>query len=195
MRHNTQSLRAAVTASLMLLAIAGAVVAGPIEDGEAARDRKDYATALRLFRSLAEQGDPTAQEHLGVMYENGQGLPQDYAEAVLWYRRAAGQGLPRNELAMISTRGSDAAVAAPTPRAPPRLLLEINIGKPLPVGVADDEASVRPLDGPGRREAALSATLSVREPARRQPKWRLRGSITKARGCWGDASLLRLVHH
>jgi TPR repeat protein len=49
------------------------------------------------------------------MYENGQGLPQDYAEAVLWYRRAAGQGLPRNELAMISTRGSDAAVAAPTP--------------------------------------------------------------------------------
>jgi TPR repeat protein len=124
MRHNTQLLRAAVTVSLMLVAIAGAVVAGPIEDGEAARDRKDYATALRLFRSLAEQGDPTAQEHLGVMYENGQGLPQDYAEAVLWYRRAVGQGLPRNELAMISTRGSDAAVAAPTPPraapAPPR---------------------------------------------------------------------------
>jgi hypothetical protein len=120
MRHNTQLLRAAVTESLMLVVIAGAVVAGPIEDGEAARDRKDYATALRLFRSLAEQGDPTAQEHLGVMYENGQGLPQDYAEAVLWYRRAAGQGLPRNELAMISTRGSDAAVAAPTPpRASP----------------------------------------------------------------------------
>ena len=118
MRHNTQLLRAAVTESLMLVAIAGAVVAGPIEDGEAARDRKDYATALRLFRSLAEQGDPTAQEHLGVMYENGQGLPQDYAEAVLWYRRAAGQGLPRNELAMISTRGSHAAVAAP-PRAAP----------------------------------------------------------------------------
>jgi TPR repeat protein len=43
-----------------------------MEDGEAARDRKDYATALRLFRSLAEQGDATAQEHLGVMYENGQ---------------------------------------------------------------------------------------------------------------------------
>ena len=62
MRHNTQLVRAAVTASLMLVAIAGAAVAGPIEDGGAARDRKDYATALRLFRSLAEQGDATAQE-------------------------------------------------------------------------------------------------------------------------------------
>jgi TPR repeat protein len=66
MRQYTQLLRAAVTASLMLVAIAGAAVAGPMEDGEAARDRKDYATALRLFRSLAEQGDATAQEHLGA---------------------------------------------------------------------------------------------------------------------------------
>jgi hypothetical protein len=50
MRHNTRLLRAAVTASLMLVAIAGAAVAGPMEDGEAARDRKDYATALRFFK-------------------------------------------------------------------------------------------------------------------------------------------------
>ena len=28
-----------------------------------------------------------------MMYENGQGVPEDYAEAVLWYRRAADQGL------------------------------------------------------------------------------------------------------
>jgi hypothetical protein len=71
MRHNTQLIPAAVTALFVLIAIAGTAIAGPIEDGEAARDRKDYATALRLFRSLAEQGDATAQEHLGVMYENG----------------------------------------------------------------------------------------------------------------------------
>ena len=39
-------------------------------------------------------------------------------------------------------------------RAPSRLILEIDIGQRLPVVVADDEAGVRPLDGPGRREAA-----------------------------------------
>jgi hypothetical protein len=41
-------------------------------------------------------------------------------------------------------------------RHPPfRLLLEIDVGERLPVGVADDEAGVGLLDGPGRREAAL----------------------------------------
>ena len=36
-----------------------------------------------------------------------------------------------------------------------RLLFEIHVGERLPVGVADDEAGVGLLDGPGRREAAL----------------------------------------
>ena len=36
--------------------------------------------------------DPKAQYRLGLMYENGQGVPQDYKEAVKWYRLAAGQG-------------------------------------------------------------------------------------------------------
>jgi hypothetical protein len=40
-------------------------------------------------------------------------------------------------------------------RPPCRLLLEIDVGERLPVGVADDEAGVGLLDGPGRREAAL----------------------------------------
>jgi TPR repeat protein len=92
MRHYTQLLRAAVTASLMFVAIGGAAVAGPLEDAEAAWSRHDYATAFRLFRSLAEQGDVTAQTRLGDMYEQGQSVPQDYALAVLWYRRAADQG-------------------------------------------------------------------------------------------------------
>jgi hypothetical protein len=37
---------------------------------------------------------------------------------------------------------------------PPLLLLEIDVGQRLPVGVADDEAGGILLDGPGRREAA-----------------------------------------
>ena len=35
---------------------------------------------------------PTAQFNLGLMYHNGQGVPQDYREAVRWYRMAADQG-------------------------------------------------------------------------------------------------------
>ena len=41
---------------------------------------------------LAEQGDAKAQNKLGFVYDAGQGVRQDYAEAVKWYRKAADQG-------------------------------------------------------------------------------------------------------
>ena len=40
-------------------------------------------------------------------------------------------------------------------RSTTRLVLEIDVGERLPIGVADDEAGVGLLGGPGRREAAL----------------------------------------
>ena len=47
---------------------------------------------LDELRALAEQGDAVAQFLLGAMYYRGRGVPQDYAEAVRWYRLAADQG-------------------------------------------------------------------------------------------------------
>ena len=38
------------------------------------------------------RGTPDAQNNLGVMYANGEGVPEDDAEAVRWYRLAADQG-------------------------------------------------------------------------------------------------------
>ena len=43
-------------------------------------------------RVQAEAGDASAQFNLGVMYDNGEGVPEDDAEAVRWYRMAAEQG-------------------------------------------------------------------------------------------------------
>ncbi len=43
-------------------------------------------------RRLAAQGDAEAQTNLGVMYANGEGVPQNDAEAVKWSRLAAAQG-------------------------------------------------------------------------------------------------------
>jgi len=40
----------------------------------------------------AEQGYADAQFNLGLMYANGRGVPQDYAEAAKWFRLAADQG-------------------------------------------------------------------------------------------------------
>ena len=44
---------------------------------------------MRWWRLAAEQGLIGAQHTLGFMYQYGRGVPQDMAEAVLWYRVAA----------------------------------------------------------------------------------------------------------
>ena len=84
--------RATLTALFIFAAIAGAAVAGPLEDGFAAAKRGDYATAYLLWRQLGDQGNAQAQANLGLMYFEGDGVRQDYAEAMKWYRLAADQG-------------------------------------------------------------------------------------------------------
>ena len=85
-------IKAFLLALVLAAGLASAAVAGPYEDGDAAYNKGDYATALRLWRPLADQGNVYAQSWLGVMYRDGQGVPQDYAQAVSWYRKAADQG-------------------------------------------------------------------------------------------------------
>ena len=57
-----------------------------------AAQKGDFATALKEWQPLAEQGNAVAQFNLGVMYENGQGVTQDYKTAVKYYTLAAEQG-------------------------------------------------------------------------------------------------------
>jgi len=75
-----------------LLLSVGATWADSFEDGAAADRRGDYATALRIYQSLAAQGDTKAEFSLGFMYARGEGVTQNYAEAVKWFRLAAEQG-------------------------------------------------------------------------------------------------------
>ena len=77
---------------IISLLIPGLAVAEPFEDATKAYNRGDYETAYRLIKPLAEQGLPEAQVNLGLMYDRGQGVPQDFAEALKWYRKAAEQG-------------------------------------------------------------------------------------------------------
>ena len=61
------------------------VVAVLLVSGVASAQTTDIA-------ALANAGDATAQNRLGHAYFLGQGMPQDYAQAVAWYRKAAEQG-------------------------------------------------------------------------------------------------------
>ncbi|MDF1722253.1 MAG: tetratricopeptide repeat protein [Minwuia sp.] len=81
---------------LPLLACAVAVPASAaFLEGVAAYNRGDHAAAAKIWREDASEGDPAAQRNLGLLYLNGQGVPQDAAAAAAWFRRSADQGLPR----------------------------------------------------------------------------------------------------
>ena len=78
-----------------------AAVSGPFEDGRGAYKSGDYATALRLWQALAEQGNATAQFNIAHLYRKGyDGVPQDHAEALKWYRLAAEQGTAEAQTAL-----------------------------------------------------------------------------------------------
>ena len=60
--------------------------------GMDAKNRGDFAKALREWRPLAEKGDARAQFYLGMLYENGDGVPEDFGKAREWYEKSAAQG-------------------------------------------------------------------------------------------------------
>jgi TPR repeat protein len=95
-----QQIKTFLAGGLLALALLGVAQAGPLEDGEAAHKRGDDATAMQIWRPLAEQGDARAQYKLGWMYFYGGldtfgriiNVPRDLGQAVAWLRKAADQG-------------------------------------------------------------------------------------------------------
>lgn len=74
--------------------LGGIANAGPFEDGLAAHDKGDYATAASIWQEVANRGEVNAQYHLGLLYHHGKGVSQDYAVATKWYSLAAQAGYP-----------------------------------------------------------------------------------------------------
>src|SRR5580765_7101029 len=108
--------RICVIGGLMVVAFlldTPAVLAGPWEDGMAAYNRGDYVPAIRLFRPLAEQGNPKAQSVIGVMYRKGQGVAKSSVRAFMWFGLAAKRGDARAkaELRQVSERMTSAEVS------------------------------------------------------------------------------------
>jgi len=84
------------TIYLTLAILLGSLVAGcgsDFDKGLAAAQTGDFATALREWEPLAEQGDAYAQYNLGLMYFNGLGVPQDEKIALKWLTFAKRQGV------------------------------------------------------------------------------------------------------
>jgi uncharacterized protein len=83
------------------------LAADSVEEAEFAYERGDYTQAARQFSPLAEQGNASAQFHLGLMHERGRGVRFDYRTALKWFRKAAAQGYPGPQvnLGLLYERG------------------------------------------------------------------------------------------
>ena len=55
-------------------------------------DARKLAEDVQTTRARALTGDSDAEQKFGAMYYYGQGVPQDYSQALQWYRKAADQG-------------------------------------------------------------------------------------------------------
>jgi len=91
---------------LLSLSVVSAACAG-LSEGAAAYGKGEYSRAYTELKPLAEQGDAEAQWYLGVMCHDGQGVSQDYAEAVKWFRKAVEQGYAKAQynLGVMYRRG------------------------------------------------------------------------------------------
>ena len=70
---------------------------------------QDYNEAARLVRLAARSGLPQAEASMGLLFEQGKGVPLDYVSADTWYSRAAAAGDHfsrdrRKQLAQLMTR-------------------------------------------------------------------------------------------
>ena len=66
-----------------------------------------HDTEANISRLLDNKEDAKTQFHIGRRYAKGEGVPQDYAEAAKWYRKAAEQGvtLAQHNLSAMYAKG------------------------------------------------------------------------------------------
>ena len=76
----------------VLLGSVGMSESADFQKGLTAAQSGDFATALREWTPLAEQGASDAQYNLGIMYNTGRGVLQDHKTAIKWFRLSAEQG-------------------------------------------------------------------------------------------------------
>jgi len=81
-----------VFAAAVLLGMSAPLAAQSVRAGITAWQNDDYDGAVRIWRPLAEKGDPDAQFNLAQAYRLGRGVPVNLALAQSWLKRAATQG-------------------------------------------------------------------------------------------------------
>ncbi len=96
MRHHAKPGALSCVAILAAL-VMGLVLAAPAAAQSLRPPSQSMVAGLML---KAREGNARDQYLVGLLYERGQGLPQDYTQAAQWYGKAAKQGLAKAQLSL-----------------------------------------------------------------------------------------------
>lgn len=77
-----------------LLLLSFTLWANSLDKASEAYESQDFEAAMKFYKLAAAENHSVAQFRIGLMYYEGQGVPQNYLEAVKWYKLAASQGHP-----------------------------------------------------------------------------------------------------
>ena len=154
-------------------------------------EQPGWLKGIDELRGPAEAGDADAQFDLGNKYYTGEGVPEDKAEAVRWYRLAAEQGhaeaqaslrnMPEGAAAAPPVKdGQEAVKSTPAPTSTP-------VPDPTPpqARAAGGAKLQEALEDPGRRE----------EWRRRRRESQMLGDVQKVSAARAVAKELGLPHH
>ena len=81
-----------------MLLLATSAFGQDCKEGQAAFAAGNYAKAMTVLQPLVTKGDACAQYHLGEMYMQGKGVPEDKAKALDLFKKAAAQGNEKAKL-------------------------------------------------------------------------------------------------
>jgi len=87
-----KTVKGLAVAAVLIGVATPAVAQQAVKSGIDAWQHGDYASAVAIWRPLAEKGDPDAEFDLGQAYRLGRGVPVDLALAQLWLEKAADAG-------------------------------------------------------------------------------------------------------
>ena len=85
----------------VLWMVAAPAIAEEFQTGVDAFSKRDYATALHIFKAHADAGDAAAQFNIGFMYRKGLGVAKNDATAVEWWHKSAEQGFEAAQESLI----------------------------------------------------------------------------------------------
>jgi hypothetical protein len=87
-----KAVKGLAVAAVLLGAATLALAQQAVKSGIDAWQQGDYASAIAIWRPLAQKGDADAEFDLGQAYRLGRGVPVDLAQAQLWLEKAADAG-------------------------------------------------------------------------------------------------------